>query len=205
MVRFFVRFNQAVVIDLGNATALSAQALEGAVVDEMQARFIVGSVVQRLGWQTEGSVHYLKQALLDQGGAYAISGKSLIIASNKEYCAAVVAASVATTGYTASLSGKMQRFAVVRPSAIKPVFGKLTKVLDANQLAAKNGASADSPDSEGGEGAQEAADGDDSGPVTFFGGNIKSLIDVTDGMGEATFESSIVGDLMMEVIVYHLS
>jgi len=204
--QLFVHFNRAVVIELGNATALSAQRLEAAIADEMQARFIVGSTGTRLSWQTEGNLHFLKQALLEQGGAYAISGKNLIIASNKDYCAAIVAGGAATAAYTPSLSGKMQRFAVVRPTAIKPVFARLTKVLDSSTgTSAKK--SADSGGAEGGEGesSEESADNSDDGPVTFFGKNVKSLLDVTDGMGEATFESAVVGDVMMEVVVYHLT
>ncbi|HZS47010.1 MAG TPA: hypothetical protein VFC63_18185 [Blastocatellia bacterium] len=209
--KLFVHFNRAVVINLGDSTALSTQRLESAVADEMQQRFVVGNAGQRLGWQVEGSVHYLKQALLEQGGAYAISGKSLIIASNKEYCAAVVAQAATTTTYKASLAGKLQRYAIVRPGAIKPIFAKLAKVLDANQPAKSADASgaSDTPsegDTEEGSSQDASAGADnDSGPVTFFGQNVKSLLDVIDGVDEATYQSSITGDLMIEVITYHLS
>ena len=203
--QLFVHFNRAVVIELGNATALSPQRLEAAIADEMQARFIVGSTGQRLSWQTEGNLHFLKQALLEQGGAYAISGKNLIIASNKDYCTAVIAGGAATTTYTPSLSGKMQRFAVVRPTAIRPVFTRLTKVLDSNAATTAKNAGGEGEEGGAGEASEESGETADEGPVTFFGKNVKSLLDVTNGMGEATFESAVVGDVMMEVVVYHLA
>src|SRR5205085_2632913 len=75
--RPFVHFERAVVIEMKSEAALDRAALERAIVEEMQARFVVAGVDPRFGWQDDAGVRVLGQSLLEKGAAYTVAGKYL--------------------------------------------------------------------------------------------------------------------------------
>lgn len=193
----FVKFNRAIVVEMESAGVFDTRRLEAAITGELQSRFVAGTAQQEMIWQTEGGVRSLRQSLIEQGGAYALSGSTLILASNKDYCAALLARANVSTTYQAELPSPLERFAVVRPSLVLPAFARLSRVLDAKE------SSAGTPGSDNGEGGQE--DEESSGAIAFFSDNLASLLNAAQELREANYESAVIDGVLREVVVYHLA
>lgn len=190
----FVKFNRAVVVEMASGNALDTRKLEAAITAELDSRFVIGGAPERIAWQAEKGVRNLRQTLLEQGGAYAVSGNKVIIASNQEYCASLLAQANMAATYKIELTAPLSRFALVRPALIRPVFVKLSRVLDAKATSPET---AEQTGNEEGEGS--------SGAIAFFSDNLVSLLDVAQRLREASYESAVSGGVLQEVIVYHLA
>jgi hypothetical protein len=168
----FVHFERAIVIEMKSETAIDRAALERAMSDEMRARFVVAGVDPRLAWQDDAGVRYLAQSLLEQGAAYAVSGKYLVLASNKEFVRDVLQAALKAAALkTTPLEGAMSFYAVVRVADAKPVFDKLMGKLDGKIEQPATPKKADNEESEG--------DQESENNVKFFSDNISSLVSAT--------------------------
>src|SRR5205085_9940097 len=95
--RPFVHFERALVIEMKTESMLDRAALERAIIEEMRARFVVAGVDPRFNWQDDAGVRVLGQSLLEQGAAYVVTGKYLVLASNKTFAADIAQAAAATT------------------------------------------------------------------------------------------------------------
>lgn len=184
----FVHFERAVVIEMKSEAAIDRAALERAITDEMRARFVVAGVDPRLVWQDESQVRYLAQSLLEQGAAYSISGKHLVLASSKEFARdiAQAAASAAAAG-AARIDSAVQFYALVRVADAKPVFDKLMSKLDgkSEQVVAE----------------KKSEDEESEKDIKFFSDNLSSLISATT-IREMRVHRQMSAATMIERVVY---
>lgn len=174
--RPFVRFERAIVIET-SASAMDRSGFERAVTDEMRWRFVVAGIDPRLEWQDETGVRYLAQSLLEQGAAYFVSGKYLVLSSSREFARDIMRA--ATTAAQTRIDGPADFYALVRISNAKPVFDTLMKKLD---------------------GPVETSEGEEP-PVRFFSDNLSSLVAAT-AFREMRLRRETAGDVMIERVVY---
>ncbi|HEY7545312.1 MAG TPA: hypothetical protein VID27_10535, partial [Blastocatellia bacterium] len=124
--RPFVRFERAIVVET-SAGVVDRAGFERAITDEMRQRFVVASVDPQLQWQDDAGVRYLAQSLLEQGAAYSMSGKYLVLSSSREFARDILRAAAASQ---ARVDGPALFYALVRVSDAKPVFDTLMKKLD---------------------------------------------------------------------------
>lgn len=174
--RPFVRFERAVVIEM-SAGAMDRSGFERAVTDEMRSRFVVAGIDPRLQWQDETGVRYLAQSLLEQGAAYSVSGKYVVLSSSREFARDILRA--ATVASQARIDGPADFYALVRISDAKPVFDTLMKKLD---------------------GPAETAEGEEPS-VRFFSDNLSSLVAAT-AFREMRLRRETAGGMMIERVVY---
>jgi hypothetical protein len=174
--RPFVRFERAIVIET-SASAIDRSLFERAVTDEMRSRFVVAGIDPRLQWQDETGVRYLAQSLLEQGAAYFVSGKYVVLSSSREFARDILR--TASQSSQARIDGPALFYAMVRISDAKPVFDTLMKKLD---------------------GPVETAEGEEPS-VRFFSDNLSSLVAAT-AFREMRLRREITGDVMTERVVY---
>lgn len=178
----FVHFERAVVVEM--KSAVDKTVLEKLITDEMRERFVVTGIDPQLAWQTEGAVRFLGQSLLEQGAAYAISGKYLVLASSKEFVRDILQASTTATPAT-RIEGAAQFYALVRIADAKPVYDKLMAKLDGKVTGKPAG------DSE--EGEEET--------IKFFSDNLPSFIKAT-AVREMRVRRNTEGAILTERIAY---
>ncbi|HWX43213.1 MAG TPA: hypothetical protein VN345_18850 [Blastocatellia bacterium] len=192
----FARFERAVVIELGSAGALDRAALEQTITDELRARFVVSGTEPALEWRDEANVRYLAQSLLEQGAAYSVSGKYLILASNKELARDVLQAAANPPPVTASsIEGRASLFALVRVSDSKPVFDKLMSKLDGSS--GETGAGSNDNESKDDQSKEETTKQE----VKFFRDNLSSLVSAS-GIRKLRLQREISGSMMVERVNY---
>jgi hypothetical protein len=181
----FVHFERAVIVEM-NGT-IDKPALERIIAQEMRERFVVSGIDPQLAWQDEGAVRYLAQALLEQGAAYAVSGKYLVLASSKELARDILQAA-ATAPAATRLDGELEFYGVVRIAAAKPVFDKLMRKLDGK---------VDKPV------AKKADDEEESGEaeIKFFSDNLSSFISAS-AIREMRVRRNSDGAILAERVVY---
>jgi hypothetical protein len=164
--------------------AIDRAALERAIMEEMRARFVIAGITPNLAWQEEAGVRFLAQSLLAQGAAYSISGKYLVLASNREFARDILQAS-SVQASAPQIDGALESFALVRVRDAKPVFDKLMLKLDGRIQPAA------STDSE-----EEASE-----DVKFFSENISSLISASS-IREMRARREKAGSIIIERVVY---
>jgi hypothetical protein len=190
--RPFVHFERAVVIEMKTESLLDRAALERAISDEMRARFVVAGVDPRFNWQDDAGVRVLGQSLLEQGAAYVVTGKYLVLASNKSFAADIAQAAAATTE-AARIDGNVGFYALVRIADAKPVFDKLMAKLDGKVSAPAPKAKKDD---------QEEESEDESGTeIKFFSDNVSSLVSATT-IRDVRLRRESSGALVSERLVY---
>jgi hypothetical protein len=182
--RPFVRFERAVVIEMGSGAGFDAPAFERLITDELRERFVVKGVEPKLEWQEETNVRYVAQSLMEQGAAYAVSDRYLVLASNKEFARDILRAASAPGSTAASaIEGPTEFYARVRVAAAKPVFDRLMSKLDGRFETA-------------------AAAGEESErEIKFFSENLSSLISAT-GVNDMRLVRRRNQGVMAEVVVY---
>lgn len=180
----FVHFERAVVVEMKEA--VDKAALERIVAQEMRDRFVVAGVDPQLAWQDEGAVRYLAQALLEQGAAYAISGKYLVLSSSKEFARDILQAA-ATAPPATKLDGELEFYGVVRIAAAKPVFDKLMRKLDGK---VEKPVTKKTDDEESGE-----------AEIKFFSDNLSSFI-AASSIREIRVRRNSDGAIVAERVVY---
>jgi hypothetical protein len=173
--RPFVRFERAIVVET-SAGVVDRAGFERAITDEMRQRFVVASVDPQLQWQDDAGVRYLAQSLLEQGAAYSMSGKYLVLSSSREFARDILRAAAASQ---ARVDGPALFYALVRVSDAKPVFDTLMKKLD---------------------GPAETTEGEEP-PVRFFSDNLSSLVSAT-AFREMRIRRETAGDVIVERVVY---
>lgn len=181
----FVSFERAVVIEMKSPAAIDRGAIERAITDELRARYVVSGVEPRLNWQEEAGVRFVAQSLLEQGAAYVISGKYLVMASSRQFAGDILQASTAAPA-PSGIDAPVEFFALVRVAQAKPVFDKLMSKLDGRTEEDARAAS------------QEDQEGRD---VKFFSENLSSLIAST-AIREMRLRREVNGDTMVERINY---
>ncbi|HYP26719.1 MAG TPA: hypothetical protein VE262_08380 [Blastocatellia bacterium] len=179
--RPFARFERAIVVEMKGAASLDRAALEKIVADEMRARFVVSGVDPQLAWQAESSVRYLAQSLLEQGAAYSVSDRYLVLASSREFARDILQAA-ATQSAPQSIDGDVEFYAVVKIADAKPVFDKLMSKLDGKTEA-------------------DGQDEGEGGEVKFFSENISSLIGASK-IREARLRRVTDGAVVSERVIY---
>ena len=179
----FVTFERAIVIEMGADQAIDRAALERTITNEMRERFVVAGVEPGLAWQDDAQVRYLAQSLLEQGAAYSISGKYLVLASSREFARDILRAAASAT--TAKVEGTFEYYGVVRVSDAKPVFDKLMSKLDGKVEAA----------------ASQTADEEESSDVKFFSENLSSFISST-AIREFRTRRQTDGAVLVEQVFY---
>lgn len=182
----FVTFERAIVIEMKSEQGIDRTALERAITNEMRERFVVTGVEPGLNWQEESQVRYLAQSLLEQGAAYSISGKYLVLASSKDFARDILRAASSTAA--AKVEGAFDYYGVVRVADAKPVFDKLMSKLDG-----KVEESAPKPDTE------EETEG--TVEVKFFSENLSSFIAATS-VREFRARRQTDGAVIIEQVFY---
>jgi hypothetical protein len=184
----FVRFERAVVIEMKSDAGLDRAAIERVITDEMRARFVVAGIDPKLAWQDDAAVRYLAQSLLEQGAAYSISGKYLVLASSKEFVRDIVqAASAPAQAAAPKIDEALEFYALLRVAEAKPVFDKLMSKLDGKE---EKGAANPNEDEE-----------DSSGNIKFFSENLSSLISAST-IRELRIHRATSGAIMTEQLTY---
>lgn len=178
----FVHFERAVIVEL--KTAVDKALLEKIITDEMRERFVVTGIDPQLAWQNEGAVRFLAQSLLEQGAAYTISGKYLVLASSKEFVRDILQAN-ATAPATTKIDGAAEFYALVRITDAKPVYDKLMAKLD-GKVAAK--AASDSEE-------------ESEAEIKFFSDNLPSFIKMTS-IREMRVRRNSDGAMLTERVAY---
>lgn len=196
----FVRFERAVVLQLKPDAGFNHEALEGAITDELRARFVVAGTEAKLAWQDDGAIRSVGQTLLQQGAAYSVSGGFLIIASSKEFASDILQAgrqagtqtgkeAAAKTRVPGAAVGKadgpLSFYAVVRVAAAKPVFDMLMSKLDGRAPQSKSA----------------RKDEEDDREIKFFSENLSSLI-AASAIGEMRLSRQSSGPMSFERVVY---
>jgi hypothetical protein len=183
--RPFVRFERAVVIEMGAGAGFDGPGFERMITDELRERFVVKGVEPKLEWQEETNVRYVAQSLMEQGAAYAVSEKYLVLASNREFARDILKSSSSPSATTAAaIDGPAEFYARVRVAAARPIFDKLMSKLDGRvdtELSAANQ-----------EGERE---------VKFFSENMSSLI-AAIGVNEIRLVRKSNQGVMSEVVIY---
>jgi hypothetical protein len=156
----FVRFERAIVAQLKPDGAVNREALERAVVDELRARFVVAGTQPRLEWQDEGAVRFVAQSLLEQGAAYSVSGRYLVMASSKELASDILQAAKSATANPETADAPVDSYALIRVAAATSAFDILMSKLDGRDQNATSPAKSDEENRE----------------VKFFSENLSSLI-----------------------------
>jgi hypothetical protein len=156
----FVRFERAIVAQLKPDGAVNREALERAVVDELRARFVVAGTQPRLEWQDEGAVRFVAQSLLEQGAAYSVSGRYLVMASSKELASDILQAAKSATANPETADAPVDSYALIRVAAARSAFDILMSKLDGRDQNATSPAKSDEENRE----------------VKFFSENLSSLI-----------------------------
>jgi hypothetical protein len=203
----FARFERAVVIEMKSPTAADRAAFERAVVDELRARFVVAGAEPKLEWQEDGGIRYVAQTLLEQGAAYSISGKYLVLASNKEFARDILQAGSAPAAEAAAkVDGPVELYALIRVAAAKPVFDKLMAKLDGRTeeaaKASKKGEDNTDSDSQTNEGDNTDSNNSESGStVKFFSDNLSSLI-AASAIREVRLQRETKGSITIERVNY---
>jgi len=178
----FARFERAIVIEMKPGATLDRAALERVVGDEVRARFVVSGVDPQLAWQADSSVRYLAQSLLEQGAAYSISGRYLVLASSREFARDILQAGTNPSA-PQKIDGQVESYAIVKIAEAKPVFDKLMSKLDGKTE----------------EGGQDEEEGD--GEVKFFSENVSSLIGASK-IREARLRRATEGAVVFERVTY---
>jgi hypothetical protein len=158
--RPFVRFERAIVAQLKPEGAVSREALERVVVDELRARFVVAGTQPRLEWQDEGAVRFVAQSLLEQGAAYSVSGRYLVMASSKEFASDILQAAKSATAAPETTDALVDSYALIRVAAARSAFDTLMSKLDGRDQNATSPVKSD----------------DEHREVKFFSENLSSLI-----------------------------
>jgi hypothetical protein len=158
--RPFVRFERAIVAQLKPEGAINREALERAVVDELRTRYVVAGTQPRLEWQEDGAVRFVAQSLLEQGAAYSVSGRYLVMASSKEFASDILQASKSASPAPETTDGLVDSYGLIRIAAAKPAFDTLMSKLDGRDQNAKRAVKSD----------------DEHREVKFFSENLSSLI-----------------------------
>jgi hypothetical protein len=177
----FVHFERAVIVEM--KSAVDKAALEKIISDEMRERFVVTGIDPQLAWQNEGAVRFLAQSLLEQGAAYAVSGKYLVLASSREFVRDILQAN-ATAPVRTRIEGAAQFYALVRIADARPVYDKLMAKLDGKVAAAS---ASDSEESEA--------------EIKFFSDNLPSFIKATS-VREMRVRRNTDGAILTEHIAY---
>jgi hypothetical protein len=191
--RPFVHFERAVVIEMKSEAALDRAALERAIVEEMRARFVVAGVDPHFGWQDDGGVRVLGQSLLEQGAAYVVAGKYVVLASSKPFAADIAQAAAAATE-APRIEGAVSFYALVRVAAAKPVFDKLMAKLD-GKVAEPAAPKAKKEDDE-----EESTD-ESASNIKFFSDNLSSLVSATT-IRDLRLRREVSGQMIVEHLVY---
>ncbi|MFL6216179.1 MAG: hypothetical protein ACJ74J_20015 [Blastocatellia bacterium] len=190
--RPFVHFERAVVIEMKTESALDRAALERAIIEEMRARFVVAGVDPRFNWQDDAGVRVLGQSLLEQGAAYVVAGKYLVLAANKPFAADIAQAAAATTE-AARIEGNVGFYAMVRVADAKPVFDKLMAKLD--------GKVSEPPAPKAKKEDQEESEDESAAEIKFFSDNVLSLVSATT-IRDVRLRRETSGPLVSERLVY---
>jgi hypothetical protein len=192
--RPFVHFERAVVIEMKSESGLDRAALERGIADEMRKRFIVAGVDPHLAWQDDAGVRVLGQSLLEKGAAYVVTGKYLVLASNKQLAADVAQAAASPTE-APKIDGNVSFYALVRIAAARPVFNRLMAKLDGKSAEPAKPA----PKKEDQE--EESDEEGSSNDIKFFSDNISSLISAST-ITEMRLRRESSGQLITERLVY---
>jgi hypothetical protein len=179
----FVTFERAIVIEMRSEQPIDRAALERAITNEMRERFVVTGVEPGLSWQEESQVRYLAQSLLDQGAAYSISGKYLVLASSKDFARDILRA--ASSAAATKVEGTFDYYGVVRVADAKPVFDKLMSKLDGKVE----------------ESAAKTDDEEETTEVKFFSENLSSFIAATS-VREFRARRQTDGAVIVEQVFY---
>jgi hypothetical protein len=137
--------------------------MERAIIEEMRSRFVVAGVEANLAWQEEEAVRYVAQSLLEQGAAYTVSGRHLVLASSKEMVRDILQAA-ASPAAARRIDGAVEFYALVRIGDAKPVFDSLMNKLD--------GKTGRVP-------AKKEQEEESNADLKFFSDNLSSLIAAT--------------------------
>ena len=180
----FVHFERAVILEL--KTPVEKEALERLVTNEMRERFLVAGINPQLAWQEEGGVRHLGQTLIEQGAAYAVSGRYLVVASSRDYAREILAAVSAPAPAATRVDGTAEYFALVRVAEARPVFDKLMAKLDGKTAQAA------------GPRSQEGSEGQE---VKFFSDNLSSFLAATS-VREVRLRRVREGALLTERLYY---
>ncbi len=181
----FVRFERAVVIEMQSTDALDRAGFERTITDELRARFVVKGVDPKLEWQEEAGIRYLAQSLMEQGSAYAVSDKFLVLASSREFARDILEAGSGLQILSTSIEGPVEFYAQIRITAASSVFDKLMSKLDGRVETS----GADASDKEG------------EREVKFFSENLPGLIAATAFREMSVIRTSSQG-AMLEIVVY---
>jgi hypothetical protein len=177
----FVRFERAVILEMNDESALDRAALERALMSEMRERFVVAGAAPELVWRDDGQVRSLSESLLEQGAAYSVQGRYLVLASSAQMVKDCLQAARATTG-AARIGGAVEFYALVKIADARPAFDKLMSKLD-------------------GPPSTTGTDQDAAANVKFFSENISGLISASM-IREMRLRRERAGAVMIERVVY---
>jgi hypothetical protein len=152
----FVRFDRALVVMLKPDAQIDRAALEGEIANEFRSRFVVSGSESRFGWEQSGGARFIAQSLMEQGAAYAVSGRYLVLASSGAFAVDALNAGTGKGATPAAGDWSVAKFALLRIADAKPMFDTLMTKLD--------------------RGTSGLSEGDDQ-HVSFFSQNLGSLID----------------------------
>jgi hypothetical protein len=181
----FVGFERAVVVQMKPQAAVSREALERAITDELRARFVVAGSDAPLVWQEEGAVRFVAQTLLQQGASYAISGNYLVLSSSREFAADILQAAK-TSSSSREIDTSLDFYALLRIAAAKPVFDTLMSKLDGRTQPSK---------------PSPTKDDEEEREVKFFSDNLSSLI-AASAIGEVRLSRQTDPAMTIERVVY---
>jgi hypothetical protein len=179
----FVKFERAVIVEMNDESALDRAALERALMSEMRERFVVAGAAPELAWRDDGQVRSLSESLLEQGAAYSVQGRYLVMASSAQIVKDCLQAARATTE-AARIGGAVEFYALVKVADARPAFDKLMSKLDGPPSSSATG------------GDQDAA-----ANVKFFSENISGLISASM-IKEMRLRRERAGTVMIERVVY---
>jgi hypothetical protein len=178
----FVRFDRAVVVGMQTESSLDRSVLEQSVSNELRTRFVVRGADIDLEWRDGENHRYVAQSLVEQGAAYAISGKNLIVSSSREFLNDILRAARGPATGSVRLDESVNFHAIVRVTDARPVFDLLMLKLD-------------------GPSNSIVTDGSEAAEVKFFSGNLSSLI-AASAFREMRLSSEKREDFLLERVVY---
>jgi hypothetical protein len=168
---------------MNDESALDRAAIERGLMSEMRERFVVAGAAPELVWRDDGQVRALSESLLEQGAAYSVQGRYLVMASSAQMVKDCLQAARATTE-AARIGGAVEFYALVKVADARPAFDKLMSKLDG-------------PPST----ADTSGDQDAAANVRFFSENISGLISALM-IREMRLRRERAGGVMIERVVY---
>ncbi len=188
----YVSFDRAVIFEFRNG--FDAKKYEAVISELIFRRYLIAGTLKGIEWRTNesGITSPNIGGISEQGGAYFVDGKRVVIANSVAFAASLKTALIAAAPLPSPGDlKKVTRLANFRLRGSAASYSRLMIMIDFNADNSLEGM--------GEEGSTE------NEYVSFFGGNIASLLKVADGFDHITLEAANGDKVLTEAVTYRFA